>query len=273
MAKLYIGYNNQAVKIWESETPTPTSSWENGTDAEIVAMVAAADRGEIDLTDYWNVGDKRIVHLSAMSATDVGESHVEQDIVLVLCDANNQNYEYVTPTSGRTYCNFIVQQESILAANGSDNSELGYINSSNTSSGSWNGCTRRMWCNNTYYNAIPVTLRPIFKQVNVKTINAYNGSTIQISQDYIFLPAEREIFDSKKYSRQTEWDNLTQWDYYKTAENRIKHKNNQSGLANNWWERSPAYNYSNVFCYVSNSGTFSYDFVMSNLGLAPAGCI
>ena len=42
-------------------------TWAGGTDEEIVLMVAAADAGYIDLTDYWAVGQERTVHLSAMS--------------------------------------------------------------------------------------------------------------------------------------------------------------------------------------------------------------
>lgn len=53
-----------------------TVSWADGTDEQIAAMIQAADEGEINLADYWNVGDERTVQLSAMEATGVGESHV-----------------------------------------------------------------------------------------------------------------------------------------------------------------------------------------------------
>lgn len=50
-------------------------SWADGTDEQIAAMVAAADAGEIVLSDYWSEGDTRTVQLSAMAADGVGESH------------------------------------------------------------------------------------------------------------------------------------------------------------------------------------------------------
>lgn len=66
-------------------------TWADGTDEEIVAMVEAADKGEINLADHWKVGDERVVHLSAMAATEVEESHVAQDVVFVLMHMGDIN--------------------------------------------------------------------------------------------------------------------------------------------------------------------------------------
>ena len=67
-------------------------TWADGTDAEIVAMVNAADDGMINLADYWSVGDERQVTLSAMEATGVGESHVEQTVTFVLMNAGGKKF-------------------------------------------------------------------------------------------------------------------------------------------------------------------------------------
>lgn len=248
-----------------SSTPTVVS-WATGTDAQIVAMVEAAQRGEIDLTDYWQVGQERTFNLSAMSATGVSESHSAQTVTMVLVDKNNTNYTYATtPSSGRTTPFFIVQQKNGLT-------ETGYMNSSDTNSGSWNGCKRRTWCNNVYRQAIPSTIRDIFHQVKVKTISTYNDSTMQESDDYFFLPAEREIFDSRAYSNSTEFNALSQWEYYTTAAYRIK-KLGDSGSASYWWERSPSYNYSTSFCRVSDGGSARMGGAYSGFLIAPVGCI
>lgn len=269
------------VKIvnWKYGDPYLGITWANGTDEQIAEMIAAADRGEIDLTDYWDVGDTREVQLSAMSATGVGESHVAQTVELVLVakdtgvqDSTNPcyNYQYTTATSGRTYPSFIVQQKNGLA-NGTSG-EFGYMNSSNTNSGSWNGCARRTWCNNVYKAAIPSTLVNAFKQVKVKTIQTYNGSTMQESSDYFFLPAEKEVFGSKSYSNTTEANALSQWSYYSTSANRIKLQGS-SGSAYYWWERSPNASSATAFCYVLASGGADYIGASYTFLLAPAGCI
>ena len=81
------GNNANLQLIAGYEPPIKIVTWAGGTDEEIVKMVAAADAGLINLSDYWVVGDTRTVQLSAMSATGVGESHEAQEVDLVLMHA------------------------------------------------------------------------------------------------------------------------------------------------------------------------------------------
>ena len=247
-------------------------TWAGGTDEEIVKMVQLADEGKINLSDYWAVGDIRTVQLSAMSATGVGESHAAQQVDLVLMHAGGYDLNAAV-ASGRTKCSFVVGLKDSLA-------EAGYMNSSNTNSGSWNGSARRTWCNNVFRNAIPSTLRAIFKQFKTITAETYNGSTNQESVDYFALPAAKEVFggsatsagSATSFSNLTEFNALFQFDYYKTTSNRIK-KLGKTGSAREWWERSPFYNFSNSFCGVSSGGAAARDYASSSDGLAPFGCI
>ena len=264
-----VTYNENGVTKTASFTVSvsvKTVTWAGGTDEEIVAMVEAADQGLINLSDYWAVGDIRTVQLSAMSATGVGESHAAQQVDLVLMHAGGYDLNAAV-ASGRTKCSFVVGLKDSLA-------EAGYMNSSNTNSGSWNGSARRTWCNNVFRNAIPSTLRAIFKQFKTVTAQTYNGSTNQTSVDYFALPAEREIFDARNYCNQTEYNALFQFDYYKTASNRVK-KLGKTGTASFWWERSPFYSNSMYFCEVNGSGNADYitGGANSTNGLAPFGCI
>ena len=258
---------------WGGKTYTTTQAitvkglqivtWANGTDEEIVAMVEAADQGLINLSDYWAVGDIRTVQLSAMPATDEYENHVAQEVDLVLMHAGGYDLNAAV-ASGRTKCSFVVGLKDSLW-------KAGYMNSSNTNSGSWNGSARRTWCNNVFRNAIPSTLRAIFKQFKTVTAQTYNGSTNQTSVDYFALPAEREVFDARKYCNPTEYNALFQFDYYKTASNRVK-KRGKTGTANGWWERSPLYDTSTSFCGVYDSSPATGSASFAN-GLAPFGCI
>ena len=260
--------------LWGGKTYTTTQAilvhsfkivtWAGGTDKEIVAMVEAADRGDINLSDYWAVGDIRTVQLSAMSATGVGESHAAQQVDLVLMHAGGYDLSAAV-ASGRTKCSFVVGLKDSLA-------EAGYMNRSDTNSGSWNGSARRTWCNNVFRNAIPSTLRAIFKQFKTVTAQTYNGSTNQTSVDYFALPAEREIFDARNYCNQTEYNALFQFDYYKTASNRVK-KLGKTGSASIWWERSPCYSGATLFCFVSRGGVADIGGASGTYGLAPFGCI
>lgn len=242
-------------------------SWADGTDAQIVAMVAALDAGKITVEETgWKVGDTRTVHLSAMEATGVGETHAEQDVELVLMHAGG--YELADGSA----CNFVVGQKDALA-------EKGYMNSTNTSSGSWDGSARRAWCNDVYKNAIPSTLQPIFKQFKTITAETYNGTTLKTSLDYFALPAEREVFGAgygyagNGYANNTEaaCENIFQFDWYKTSANRIK-KMGISGNDAPWWERSPDCINSGYFCGVGG-GSAASDAANYTYGLAPFGCI
>ena len=243
--------------------PVKIVTWADGTDAEIVAMVNAADEGRINLADYWSVGDERQVTLSAMEATGVGESHVEQTVTFVLMNAGGKTLANAT-ASGRTTCSFIVGMKNGLA-------ETGYMNSSNTNSGGWEACKRRTWCNNVFRNAIPSALRGIFKQHLNVTANG-GGTTTVTSTDYFALPAEKEVFGSNTYGDSTAESSLTQFEYYVTEANRIK-KTGDSGAANNWWERSPFSGSLANFSRVRSGGSANHNNASLTNLLSPFGCI
>lgn len=228
-------------------------SWANGTDAQIVSMVNSADNGEINLSNYWAVGDIRTITLTNNEQVD-----------LVIMHAGL--YDLNTPVaSGRTKCSFIVGLKDSLASTRS-------MNSSNTNSGSWNGCAMRTWINNDFKALIPTSLLPIFKQFKTITAQTYNGSTNQTSIDWFALPAEKEIFGGNTYSNSTEAAALTQFDWYKTSANRVK-KVGKTGSADYWWERSPYYNGSAHFCRVYSDGSANGDYASYGNGVSPFGCI
>ena len=237
----------------------PIVTWANGSDSDIVEMVAAADNGAINLSDYWSVNDERTVHLSAMSATGVGESHNAQDVVFVLSHVGGKTL--TTPTaSGRTTCSFQFDMKHGLY-------NRGYMNSTNTNVGGWTSCARRTWCNSVFKNAVPNTLSPIFKQHKNLTSAGNQSSTIDTTDDWFALRSEIEIFGTISYSFAGEGSQVT---YYQTTANRIK----QSQGANYyWWERSPRSSNTTLFCRVSSGGGANSDFASYSYGLAVCGCI
>ena len=258
--------------IAEYKPPFKIVTWAGGTDEEIVKMVQLADAGLINLSDYWTVGDTRTVQLSAMDAIGVSESHSAQKVDLVLMHAGGYELNEAV-LSGRRTCSFIVGQKDSLATSG-------YMNSSKTNSGSWDGSARRNWCNSVYKNALPSTLLPIFKQFKTITAETYNGTTLKTSLDYFALPAAKEVFggsvtsagEATGYSNLTEFNALFQFDYYKTASNRIK-KLGKTGRPDTWWLRSPYFNFSLYFCLVIQDHASYGEADYTSDGLAPFGCI
>ena len=231
-------------------------SWADGTDEQIAAMVAAADAGQIDLSDYWSEGDTRTVRLSAMQRGAVGETHAAQNVQLVLTDPG-----HYTLANGKA-CNFVVLQKDCLK-------EHGVMNSRGSNSGGWNSCPRRTWCNTVYRNAIPSTLRGIFKPFFTHAANG-TGSSSVASNDYFALFSEKEVFGLTPYADSSAESKNSQLTWFKTSSNRIKKAN---GSATRWWERSPYSGASAYFCVVDVDSSAYINLASTGNGLSPFGCI
>lgn len=237
-------------------------SWSSGTDAELAAMLDAHYAGKIDIHDYWAVGDERTVSLSAMAKGAVGETHVAQNVTMVLMNAGGK-----TLHNGNT-CAFVVGQKNLLA-NGTTR-EAGYMNSSNTNAGGWKSSARRTWCNNTYYNAIASGFKALLKQfINKSGTGGGSSSGTEDTTDWTALPAEVEVFGNRSLSVSGEG---SQFKYYETSANRTKKEGN-SGTNSSWWERSPRSGNSSYFCLVYGDGTADGYNANDTRGIAPFFCI
>lgn len=139
------------------------------------------------------------------------------------------------------------------------------MNSSNTNSGGWGNCEMRTSTMPTLQSGMPDTLA----QVKVPYVN-YNQSTVLYSNDYLFLPAEKEVFGTRSDSPSTEANALTQFAYYKNGGSK---KKRHSGSAVNWWLRSVFYNSDDYFCYVHTSGRAGNSIASRAYGAAPCFCV
>ena len=133
------------------------------------------------------------------------------------------------------------------------------MNSTNTNSGGWEECLLRTSIMPTLQNGMPDTLA----QVRVPYVN-YGQSAILYSNDYLFLPAEKEVFRTRTYSITAEANALTRFAYYKNGGNKIK---SLSGSARMWWFRSARHGNSGSFCAVFPSGGANTG------GAAPCFCV
>ena len=140
------------------------------------------------------------------------------------------------------------------------------MNSSNTNSGGWGKCLMRTSTMPTLQSGMPDTLA----QVKVPYVDYNNQSTILYSDDYMFLPAEKEVFGTRSYSPTTEANALTQFAYYKSGGSKIK---SLSGSAVYWWLRSVDYSYGSYFCIVSTSGGANGYSASNTYGAAPCFCV
>lgn len=263
-SELYLGDIPLSNNIWSDIGSGPSSggsdtdtevkpgvkivSWAEGTDEEIVNLIAAADAGHIDLYEDagWRVGDTRTIHLNAMDANYVDDPIPDQTGTIVLMDRNC--YELVDPVkskdgSTRTTCSFVVGWKELLT-DGKDR-EHGVMHDVTTEHLTWDSCNRRKWCNDTFRSAVPESIRNIFKKFKVKSVNQTRDN-ILISEDYFSLFAIQEICgtyednNGKPASDLTydvETNILKHIEWYKNTSNMIKIRC-PGGTAANYWTRS-----------------------------------
>lgn len=244
------------------EMPT-LKTFATATDAEIAAMVQASEKGIIDLYEDagWRVGQEHQISLSAIAASGtydgvswtVGEAQGAQNGTLVLMhhkpvsttDANA--YKLVTATEcGHKIPSFVIGLKNCMET-------AGYINGTRTNAGSWKACARRNWCNGGFREAIPSSLRQVFKQFNVITAKEYNSSEIEITNDYFSLPACKEVFGTASFSTTNEAGALMQFDYYVDSSTHVKYIGD-TATKSFWFERSPRIQYNEYWCALTDNG-------------------
>lgn len=262
-------------------------TWAGGTDEEIVLMVAAADAGYIDLTDYWSVGQERTVHLSAMS----GGGIAEQDTVWVLMHEGQYplNGDKIDTPVGELKVGSVIQ----LNENGSPvdyivvhqglPSEM-YDESCN---GTWvvrqTIAENRAWdsTNNDYQNSdihaylnlqylsiFDEATKSAIKQAKIPFVNGAGNSPVASGSDglncKIFLLSSAEVGSTTNTLPNDDGAKL----YYFTDNNsRIAMFN---GTASNWWLRSPYTSNSTNAGVTSSAGGFSTARPTTQSGVRPA---
>ena len=140
------------------------------------------------------------------------------------------------------------------------------MNSATTNSGGWGNCLMRTSTMPTLQSGMPDTLA----QVRVPYVDHDNQNVVLYSDDYLFPPAEKEVFETRAWSPTTEANALTQFAYYKNGGSKIK---SLSGLAVEWWLRSVRYNDSNGFCFVNALAYANATGAANTHGAAPCFCV
>lgn len=144
--------------------------------------------------------------------------------------------------------------------------ETKQMNSSNTNSGGWNSCAMRSTHLPAILNLMPAEVKAAIREVQKKTSAGSQSSSIQTTNDKLFLLSEIEIFGSTTYSFAGEGK---QYDYYKAGNSKVK---NLNGSADNWWERSPRSSNSTYFCDVYSSGNADANSASYAYGVAFGFC-
>lgn len=230
------------VQIIGTKKGVPT--WADGTDAEIAEALTRHYNNEIDLADYWTVGDERVVHLSAIASTSYVDTQPEQDITLVLVNVGGRTL--TTPINGHTECAFVVGQKDSLSG-------TGLFRGSSSARYGWGNSGIRTWLNSNYINAFPATLSGIFKNHAIPYCAVNNTTTISTDNSIVGLPARKEIVGTNDTNDKasSSYNHLT---YYQTKSNRVKKR---TTFADSYWTNSKYYSTSSVnnVYYVNSNGS------------------
>lgn len=144
--------------------------------------------------------------------------------------------------------------------------ETKQMNSSNTNSGGWQNSAMRTTHLPAILNLMPAEVKAAIRDVQKKSSAGNQSSSIQTTNDKLFLMSEIEIFGSTTCSFAGEGK---QYDYYKAGNSKVK---NLSGSAYSWWERSPYASNSALFCIVISSGDASATNASASSGVAFGFC-
>lgn len=255
LTKTEVGVNTPGEVYLNKGTGVSGITWADGTDEEIIAMIAAHYAGELNIYDYWHVGDERVVKINAMQEIDGVVTHPTQEVTLVLMNKGGKTLE------DGSECLFVVGQKMCLLNEGAMNLRA-------NQGKNWANCNRRTWCNEVYYNALPETLRTIFKKHKNITAEAYNSTTLNETWDYFALPAIKEV-TSTSTGNTTEYNTLAgPWEWYASRTTNYYNKQLQ------WWFRSMNDSYS--YCVAGYNGSSSPTYSTTDIninGIAPFGCI
>lgn len=144
--------------------------------------------------------------------------------------------------------------------------ETKQMNSSDTNSGGWQNSAMRTTHLPAILNMMPAEVKAAIRDVQKKSSAGNQSSSIQTTNDKLFLLSEIEIFGSTTYSFAGEGK---QYAYYQAGNSKVK---NLSGSANSWWERSPRSSNSTHFCIVNSNGTAGASYASDSYGVAFGFC-
>ena len=123
----------------------------------------------------------------------------------------------------------------------------------------------------TIWDNMDADLKSALEAVKVKVSQGGRSSTIIDWEGKLFLPREHDLFSSRQYSVQAEWDLITQDQYYQTnnTDSARRKCRKTSSLGNDrYWEMSPFFDNSYAVCSVGADGSVYVEFAYYTYGVA-----
>lgn len=139
------------------------------------------------------------------------------------------------------------------------------MNNKYTNKGGWEESDMRRYLNEEVIKLLPDELQEIIKPT--KIVQVWRDKRRE-TEDKLFLLSRTQVFGKDTNYEAIEPED-SQMDIFKTKRNRVKECDGYGW----WWERSPYYDNSGNFCFVSSFGFSAANFADGSGGVAPAFCI
>ena len=162
------------------------------------------------------------------------------------------------------------------------------MKNSNSNSGGWADSTTLMRVNimPAFISALPSDMQSVLKTVTKQYIPTYNVASVSTCQDKAFLLSESEIFGTTGTVGSNKWAKTVEESQYTWFANKsitpssyganVRYRFGASGATTStccWWERSPYYSNSTIFCCVGTDGNAGANSASYSIGVAPAVCV
>lgn len=236
---LSLPFEIDAIRVYDTTLTTvlEDASW------DLISAVAKAGNA----ASVWKVGDKKTINVNGVPyvAQIIGFNH--DDVV------DSAGY-------GRAKAGITWQLVDCLAT-------TYQMNGSNTNVGGWTSSVMRTSTMGTLFSQLDDDLKNVIALVKKITSSGNQLTSLDTTEDKLFLLSEIEIFGKTTYSKAGEG---TQYAWYGAGNPTIK---NRGTSANSWWERSPYGSIATTFCNVYSSGNANYGGASGSFGVAFGFCV
>ena len=264
-------YGDAQFRGWYTDLTTGTQIYNSSYITNDVTVYAKWRKNINWQTSSWNdivdaYKDYNITNLeTAMNDGTTREIQMDLDK-----DGTNETYHLrianitscSSSTSSKSACGFVVEFTDFVSNH--------VINTENTNVGGWRDSEMRTYLNdkttgaNSIYNALPSDLRSLIIDTNVVTGNGNNNSGTTSTTDKIYLFSPYEIFETNPGKDGGAYSYITrQLDYYKNGGAKTKG-------GSSYWTRTPRYDTTLRFYFVTQNGASSSGSATFQYGVAPA---
>lgn len=247
--------------------PIEVVSWSEGSWGNISLMLKAHYRGELNIADYWAVGDKRIINISDVPAYNGVTTQPAQAVELTIISTSGEDVmEDGTKSAITVRCGLLSQKHQMHST--------GQQSISSTYEG-WKTLDMYNWLNNQFLNALDQKLQSLIKPVKVIShwyINSsYYETPVVTTYDKVFLPSISQMYTTKPTS-DCNMDEGAQYEYFKTASNIIIESGKNTMMTRTTMTMSSS-SRSVGYCYTRTDSTASYDSLTNQTYVAPMFCL